>query len=97
MICLTGELDLSTTHLLPPLLDAPVPHGAEVAVDAAEVQFLDVRGWRALHGVLERFRRRGHRTSIVNASPPVDRLTHLLEAIDGPPAAVDALDAASDP
>lgn len=82
VIALAGELDLCTSHLLPPLLDTPLAGAAEVAVDAAAVRFLDVRGWRALHGMIDGFRQQGHRAWLVNASPQVERMARLLESVD---------------
>ncbi|MCU7826745.1 STAS domain-containing protein [Kitasatospora sp. DSM 101779] len=72
-----GEIDIATADALRARLVAALSRHGHVAVDLAEVTFIDCGGLRALTGAHQVAVRAGRRLTLRTPSPPVARLLAL--------------------
>ena len=82
-LALSGDLDMSATFVLEPILDR-VLAGApgELVLDLAEVPFVDSSGLGLLIATHERADRAGVDMAIAGAGPEIQRVFHIA-GLDG--------------
>ena len=82
-LALSGDLDMSATFVLEPILDR-VLAGApgELVLDLAEVPFVDSSGLGLLIATHERANRAGVDMAIAGAGPEIQRVFHIA-GLDG--------------
>lgn len=82
VVCLQGELDLAGVHRVQDAFALAADAADVVAVDLAELSFVDLQGVRALYEANQRAARRGARIVFVSPGQPVLRVLGLLD-LDG--------------
>ena len=79
----SGELDLSTRHLVEPA--CPTSDSTNVIVDLAELTFMDCSGYSGLEVARQRLHTIGGTLTLRSAHGPVLRLLNLIELFDSYP------------
>jgi anti-anti-sigma factor len=78
VVCLKGEIDISTAPILESRLTAALDRGGHVIVDMKQVRYIDASLYRVLARVRERPRTRPQRLVLAGLTPSIQKTARIL-------------------